>query len=332
MQLLTVVEFLKQYGNALQNLPFCFLEAYLVHQPSFRIINYQNYFSLFKLSTIKGFKTVQFIFPPVNIKGERLSVSLETQFCNEVILFFQKEKLCHRIVQPQNYCLFKSVPEGAIHIPFGTYRVNLMDKSNEALLANMQARYRTAINQVGKLNVALKFGESELKNFVQLHQETMRRTNSYFEDELSLKKIIHNSPHSSLVVTIYIDGELQGGAFIQYSSYSAYYMHGASAQTTKAAGAIKFLHYQLMCKFSAMHIKYYDFVGARLSNPLSEKLKDIQDFKKRFGSELELGYLWKKDIHKTVCRIYDTLLRIKCILKRKDFPLDIIDQELSYTR
>lgn len=331
MQLLTVIEFLKQYGHALQNLPFCFLEEYLVNQPSLHIINYHHYFSLFKLSTTKGFKTVQFIFPPVNAQGERLNATSETKFCKEVVLFFQKEKWCHRIVQPLNYCLFKSVPEAAIHIPFGTYRVNLKNKTNEVLLANMQARYRTAINQVRKLNVELKFGESELKNFVQLHQQTMQRTGSYFESELSLKKIIQSSPHSSLVVTIYIDGELQGGAFIQYSSYAAYYMHGASAQTTKAAGAIKFLHYQLMCQFSAMHINYYDFVGARISSGLSTKLKDIQDFKKRFGSELELGYLWKQDIHKVACQIYDTLLKVKCILKRKEFPLDIIDQELSHT-
>jgi lipid II:glycine glycyltransferase (peptidoglycan interpeptide bridge formation enzyme) len=76
-------------------------------------------------------------------------------------------------------------------------------------------------------------------------------------------------------------------------------------------------------------VKEYDFVGARLSDITNTKLEGIQNFKKRFGSELVKGYLWKLDIDKTKCKTYDSLLKIKCKLKGTKFPKDIIDQELS---
>ncbi len=328
MQLLTTTEFLKQNSSTLQNLPFCFFEENLVNRNNVFIINYNNFYSIFKYNNNKGFKTVQFIFPPVNKKGERLMADLETEFCNELVIFFQKKKLCHRIVQPYNYCLFKSFPINSISIPFGTYKVGLSNTSSQQILANMQPRYRTAINQVSKLNYEIKFGINEVENFVSLHQQTMQRTNSFFENESSIKNALNQAPNASLLANIYINNQIQGGVFIQYSNYSAYYMHGASSKTTLAIGAIKFLHYQLMCKFAEMNIKYYDFVGARLSNTLNSKLQGIQDFKKRFGSNLETGYLWKVDINKSICMFYDTLLKVKCKLKRKVFPLDIIDQEL----
>jgi hypothetical protein len=329
MQLLTSNEFLKQNNGSLQNLPFCFLEENLVNKSNVFILNYNHFFSVVRLENIRGFKTVQFVFPPFNLSGERLPSNLEAEFCNEAICFFKKTKLCHRVVQPTNYCLFNSFPQSSTFISFGTYKVNLSNTSPKQILANMQPRYRTAINQVAKLNYEIKFGIDELKNFVKLHQQTMQRTESYFESETTIKNILSNAPNSSLLANIYINNEIQGGVFIQYSNYSAYYMHGASAKTTIAIGAIKFLHYQIMCRFAEMNIRCYDFVGARLSDTLSPKLQSIQDFKKRFGSKLETGYLWKIDLNKSICLLYDTLLKIKCKLKNKAFPIDIIDQELS---
>lgn len=327
MQLINTKDFLANYVKYLDNLPFCFTYAYLNNSDTKFIFEYQQAISLVQISSHRGFKTLKFVFPPITLSADRLTIDEERLFCNAAVNFLKKNKLCDRIAQPENFCLFNACPDKAISIPFGTYYINLQDKSENDLLQQMQARYRTAINQVSKFNPEIKYGIAELENFALLHKETMLRTNSYYEDFKSLKKDMMQMPENILLATIYINNRIEGGLFVKYNNYGAYYIHGASSNTNQAAGAVKYLHYQAMLILKNKSVKKYDFVGARLSENLNSKLKGIQDFKRRFGSELQKGYLWKIDINPSRCKFFDALLFLKCKLKGTSLPIDIIDQE-----
>jgi aminoglycoside 3-N-acetyltransferase len=75
-------------------------------------------------------------------------------------------------------------------------------------------------------------------------------------------------------------------------------------------------------------VKRYDFVGARLSHIAGSKLEGIQQFKRRFGAELEEGFLWKKDLDIFDCMVFDELVRFSYKLKKQSPLLDIIDEEI----
>lgn len=326
MKLLSSAEYLKEKNIQFQSMPFCLQNDYLKLYPKIEIVKYKNLYAPIIRQTIKKFKTIQFHFSPVNASGERANTKEESEFCEEFINYIQKNKIAHRIVQPVTHCLFTGYPSDSIKVPFGSYRIDLSKTENE-LLKNMQARYRTSINQTSGLQVEIKFGIAELEKFQNLHEETMKRTVNFFESFSTLKSELENLPENALLATIYIDGVLQGGLYLLYSEYCAFYMHGASSKNTSAQGAIRYLHYRMVCEMKNKGVKYYDFVGARLSDVSGTKYEGIQDFKRRFGSELIKGYLWKKDINPKIASSYDLLLKIKCKLNRTSFPKDIIDQE-----
>ncbi len=279
------------------------------------------------IKTNKFFKTLRFHFKPLGIDTRTLNQTEEKAFLNECCKFIEKHNLAHRIVQPTNFALFSAYPDNSIHSLYGSYVIDLKSNTEEQLLQNMQARYRTALRATKKLEPEIRTGIHELASFWQLHKNTMDRTSMYVESLTALEKLAGTSPESVLVANCYLNGEIQGGIYIAYSKYGAYYLHGASSHTTLSDGAIKFLHYWCMCRLKEAGAHFYDFVGTRLSNIEGTKLEGIQNFKKRFGSELKQGYLWKKDISPIVCKAYDSLLLLKLSLKRIKVPQDIIDQE-----
>ncbi|MBA2611563.1 MAG: peptidoglycan bridge formation glycyltransferase FemA/FemB family protein [Bacteroidetes bacterium] len=327
MKLLKAEEFLSMRANDIDALPFCFQKDYLKLNKDTLILQKNNIFAPIKLSKNKFLNITQFQFPPIKNDGGMLKESEEIVFCEEAVQFISESKLAHRIIQPKNYALFKTKPEKSVSCAFGTYKVDLENKNNEQLLENMRIKYRYAIRQTQKLNVELKFGILELKPFLELHTETMDRTNAHKENHDSLTKELTALPNNSMLATVYIDNKIQCGAYIVYSKFGAYYFHAASITTQEGSAANKYLHYKIMCLMREKGVKQYDFVGARLSDISGTKLEGIQNFKKRFGSELVKGYLWKIDLDKTKCKTYDNLLKIKCKLKGTKFPIDIIDQE-----
>lgn len=327
MNLLNGNEFAELTFIEFEQLPFCFQPDYLMGNKNISILKKGDFFAPVKIEKNKFLKTLQFQFPPVNSKGVRVKEKEELDFCEEAIKYISDKKLAHRIQQPKNYALFNVVPRKAVSSPFGTYKIDLEGKTNTQILDDMQARYRSAIRQTEKLKTKIRFGISELRIFQDLHEETMKRTQSYAENFESLKDELTMSNHNTMLATVYIDNKIQGGLYLAYSKYGAYYFHGASADTTEASGAIKYLHYQIMCLMQDKGVKQYDFVGARLTDVSGTKLEGIQNFKRRFGTELVKGYLWKLDIDKTKCRAYDNLLKLKCKLKGTKFPKDIIEQE-----
>jgi lipid II:glycine glycyltransferase (peptidoglycan interpeptide bridge formation enzyme) len=327
VKILNGEEFLKLKNVDLRSFPFCFQKDYLNTNSDISSLNLDAFFAPIKIQKNKFLKTIQFQFPPVTSNGHRLSLDDEKKFSESAIGFIAEKKLAHRVVQPKNYSLFATVPSKSISAPFGTYKIDLSNKTSDQIIEGMQARYRSSVRQIEKLNVEIRLGISELQVFQKLHEETMERTGAYSEDYSSLKQELLAMPDNAILATIYIDNKIQGGLFVVYSNYGAYYFHGASANTTEASGAIKYLHYRIMCLMCEKGVKQYDFVGARLTDISGTKLEGIQNFKKRFGADLVKGFLWKIDLDKPKCKTYDNLLKIKCKLKGLKFPHDIIDQE-----
>lgn len=331
MQLLNYTEHAASLDLINRDFPFSFQKSYAAFiertGASLFILKKDAIVAPVVLKKSKFLHLLQFHFKPLGSGAQELSTEEEQRFLEEAIAYIGVHQLAHRIMQPANFALFSAVPGNSISAPYGSYVINLKALSEEALLAGMQPRYRTAVRAAQKLNPEIRMGKEELKAFWNLHTATMDRTRMYAEPYGELKELSDTSDRSILIANCYIDGELQGGVYIAWSGYGAYYLHGASGNSPVSDGAIKYLHYWCMCYLKRQGTERYDFVGARLSDVSGTKLEGIQNFKKRFGSELKAGYLWKKDISPFVCAAYDSLLLLKLTLKGVKAPKDIIDQE-----
>jgi hypothetical protein len=275
----------------------------------------------------KFLKIIQPLYPPLAKNGERLSKQQEFEFLNKWIRFLIKNKITHRIVQPENFAIFKSVPENSKFAPFGTYYINLDKNTEQELFQKIHPKHRNVIRNAEKHNMILKYGIECIDDFYLLYQQTMKRSNMFCHDISYFNNFFTYLNQSVICGVVYFESKPQGGIFIPYTKYGAFYLYGASAEKIEINGSINYLHWKTIKYLKKKGVKRYDFVGARLSDVSGTKLDGIQQFKKRFGAELEEGFLWKMDLNNNKCNIYDALLNVKTKLKGREIPLDIIDQE-----
>ena len=281
-----------------------------------------------KTWTNKFLKLLQPTYPPLNNKGERLSKKQEQNFLNDFLLFINKFKLAHRVVQPENFAIFKSVPKYAVSVPFGTYYINLEKYTEDELFGRIHPKHRNVIKNAEKNNVVVKYGYECINDFYVLYRQTMHRSNMYCQDVSYFTDLYKKLNQSSICGVVYCNNIPQGGLFSLYTGFGAFYLYGASAEKIDINGSINYLHWNTIKLLKQKGVKRYDFVGARLSDVSGTKLHGIQQFKQRFGAELETGFLWKKDINVFDCLVFDELIGFRAKLRNEKPLLDIIDEEL----
>ena len=315
------------------NFPFFYLKEYvsfikeLENKNVFCFIDEFNNTIVCKTWKNKFLKLIQPIYPPLSSNIERLNKQQELEFLNKWVSFITNTKVADRVVQAENFAIFKTVPKRAISAPFGTYYLNLEKNTEEGLFRKIHVKHRNVIKNAEKNGVELRYGEDCIEDFYSLYEQTMKRSNMYCQDISYFKKKYNWLPQNIICGVVYFNGIPQGGLFIPYTKFCAFYLYGASNEKIEINGSINYLHWNTIRFLKKEGVKRYDFVGARLSNVSGTKLEGVQQFKKRFGSELEEGFLWKIDLNRNKCDIYDALLSVKTKLRGKEIPLDIIDQE-----
>lgn len=272
--------------------------------------------------------SITLLYSPINEEGNAFDIETEEKILNALVEYVEKTKLGDRITQPINWALFQSYPKGSVHIPFGTYDLNL-SKGEDEVWKGLHSKHRNVIRNAEKKGGYIKTGSSELKVFYSLYESTMQRSNMYCEPFSYFESLMKGFKDQIFCAVVYRDEEPQGAVFVPYTMEGAYYVYGASADKISLTGAINFLHFEMIKFLIEKGVKKYDFVGARLSDISGTKFEGIQKFKKRFGGELKEGVLWKMDINKAKCKIYDAAVKAKAKLNRLELKGDIIDQELK---
>ncbi len=270
---------------------------------------------------------LQPMYPPLSLTGQRLDITEESKFLNKFVSFAKKMKIA-RITQPDNFALFQCVPKNSVNTPFGSYTMNLENFTEEALFAKLHSKHRNVIRNAEKHGVVLKYGIEVIDDFYLLYQQTMERSAMYCNDISYFKEFFNFLPQNTLCGVCYYNNIPQGGLFIPFSNFGSFYLYGASAESKGINGSINYLHWNTIKLLKEKGVKRYDFAGARLSDISGTKLEGIQQFKERFGSALENGFLWKKDLNKFNCLVFDLLMYLKHKLNDLTPSKDIIDQEL----
>lgn len=269
---------------------------------------------------------IQPVYPPLNSRAGRLSPENEKKFLDSFISFLREKKKFDRITSSENFSVFYSVPSGSKNTPFGTYYLDL-HPTEEKLFSNLHPKHRNVIRNAERNNINVTFGKENIKNFHILYKETMARSSMYCEPIEYFTSFYDSLPENVICGVAYCNHVPQGALFMPFTAFGTFYLYGASAGKQAVNGAMNYLHWKAMLYLKSKGVQRYDFVGARLSDVSGTKLAGIQQFKERFGASLEKGFLWKLDLHKTKCNLYDSILKAKVKLKGHAFPKDIIDQE-----
>lgn len=269
------------------------------------------------------FKWVELVCPLINCH----STEKENEFLNRAIKLLEKEYGISHVLTT-NTVLFQSYPEDSLFCKFGTYKVDLSFTEDE-LFAKVHSKHRNVIRKAEKDGITVHYGKEYARDVIQLMNDTYGRQGkvSNLSDEFieSLNKLGNDV---SYWVAKDADGVLQGSAIFLWSTdNSCYYLHGGSAPQTKP-GAMNLLIWKAMLYMKEQGVKYFDFVGARVTTEPGSKLEGIQRFKSRFGADMEIGYMWRLVVSPLKYNLYRfILLSYMRLVKGDKSSFDTIAEE-----
>ena len=282
-----------------------------------------------RVQRLKAFKIGQILSPPL-IHGERPAASEEMNFLQELLLRLRRDRICHILIQPPPHCLFQVRPPGTRGCPFGSYVVNLQERSEEELMAAMHPDHRREIRNASRQGTIVRFGADQVEPFYNLHAWTMRRAGCYCASLAYFHAFYAALAQRDHVLcgVAYFDGTPMAGIMVPCTESAGCYLYGGSRDSVKPSGAVKLLHWETIRSLRARGVRRYDLVGARLGNVTGTPFEHLQRFKKRFGARLEKGWLWKANLNWPMA----CLFRFGVLARRAAAGMwrvngDIIDQE-----
>ncbi len=264
-----------------------------------------------------------FMIEPVSI-SENYSESSERLFLNNVIQKVKVMKI-HMISQPPTFVVCNTYPDGSIFAPFGSYQVDLT-LDEEMLFNNLHVKHRNVIRKAEKNSVEIKNSADLLDICSYSLHDTMERQglNAISKDYLKRLKTVLGENIEFFAA--YLNGEFQGCAIIPWNQNGAYYLYGGSIQRPYT-GSLNLMQWHIIKFMKKRGVKLYDFVGARISPPKGSKIEGIQRFKKRFGTTMKKGFLWKYPISSSMYFIYKKAVLLQKQFSKSSYCGDIIDQE-----
>lgn len=325
----SAVEYIRR--EHLQQFPFPFLPEYWKYLEKsrkaevFLIIDSGAIMPVLDLSR-HGFHIWMIMFPPI-MNGKRLSEDQEKIFLNDFVQYVTKKKLVYRFLQAPNHALFKTSPDHSVQVPFGSYVIDLENQDIDQIWMGMKSNYRQVIRKAEREGVEVRTGRDQLDIFYALYSSAMKRSGIYQEPYSDFIKLCELLPSENICCsTVWFNNRPEGALFSLYSSYGAYILHAGSSDHVRHRGSMKLLHWHTINFMKEQKVKYYDFVGARLTDVINTPYEGIQRFKSGFGCQLLEGYLWKMDIDSMHCKMIDMIHLLKSHgVPQKDF----IDRELE---
>jgi len=223
------------------------------------------------------------------------------------------------IIPASTNTLFRTYPEGALAVPYGSYVIDLTQPL-EQLWQRVHTKHRNVIRSAERKGVKVLCGQEHAATAYALIADTFRRSAMPFMDRRAFDRMIHGFGESVRVLVALRGTDLQCCAVIPFSRYAAYYAYGGTVPSP-VTGASNLLQWEAIRLFREQGTCRYDFCGARLQPGEGSKAAGLVMYKQRFGGDLATGYMWKQPLKPLKAAIYNLGVRL---LRGGD----IVDQEL----
>jgi len=251
--------------------------------------------------------------------GSGLAIDEERVFLRSAMAYFRSIG-ADLVIPASTNAIFRTYPEGAAAVPYGTYIVDL-SQSEENLWGQVSASHRRQIRLAMKAGVQIRQAPERVEVAFELVRNTFGKFALPFMDLMSFKKYVAGLGDNVRIMIADYSGEVQGCIVVPFSAHSAYYVYGGSIPGAHP-GAMHLMHWEAIRLFRGLGTKLYDFVGVRINPERGSKQEGLMMFKERFGGRLVEGFLWKYPIHPIAYRLYALAARLRS-------GGDIVDNELK---
>lgn len=272
---------------------------------------------------VRKAKLCKYIELPTPIVGF-CSVDKEQQFLDQALMCIKEEKHPDFIIS-LNTSPMRVYPIGSFYCKFGSYVLDL-SRSEEMLFSGIHSKHRNVIRKAEKDGLWVDCNHCYIDDCIRIIENTYSRQGKSSSSDAYYRNLSKLGERVDFWV-VKKGADIQGCAILLWDNNTSYYMHGGSIDHP-STGALNYLHWQAILTMKNRGVKYYDFVGARISVEEGSKLEGIQRFKSRFGGELQVGYRWRLTYKKSKYALYYFLLWIRTrLIHRDSSPIDIIKYE-----
>jgi lipid II:glycine glycyltransferase (peptidoglycan interpeptide bridge formation enzyme) len=277
---------------------------------------------LFKINKLKFLKTGQFLYTPLGLDGNDLIANKEKDLLEEFHNYVTKNKLADVILPPIHFSAFKSIPSNCYFYKIGIIKYKFNDKHKELFIKKMTPNYR---NEIRKLEsnelIIVKRITTDIMQSFSLFQETLLSQGLFFESKNDFNTIKEYLKDNYYLIACFSNNQILGSILFYFDKNSAYYFYSGNKKDSKFPGVNKLLILKALEYFNEQGISDVVLGGYRGEINVSRKIVNIQNFKLRFGSEIEFGYHYIKIIHPLNYKIFNFLLSIKSFLTQKKLEL-----------
>ncbi len=276
------------------------------------------------------FKRLIFMCEVVSLDKSQVSKDDEKRFLEDIIDFIKQKKLVDFIYKAHSNVIFKSCPNKAICVPWGTFVVKLNYTDNE-LIKEFKPRERGKIRKAIREGVEIK-ESNNIELVYNIIKDTMQRQNSIHYPSIEyLKSLVKNIPNSVKFFLSYYQNRVQGCAVVVFDKNRAYIPYAGSIAKPEHIGALHLMHFEAMRAMYNLGVREYDFVGTRLYELPGSKFSGINRFKRAFNPRVDRGYSFKYIIDPIKYKLFN--LTSKTYLSLKGFnyidPIDQIKSEMQ---
>ncbi len=254
---------------------------------------------------------------------EDATLEEEKAFLNAMVELSKREKLAHFISKAQSKAVFKTYPDEAEAVPWGTMVVDL-DRSEEDLFKSYESKCRNIIKKARKLGVTVEETDDIDLVYKYLKDTFVRQNSPYIAPVTFFRNLVKNLPNNTKLFIAKSGDEVQGSTIVLYDKKHGYYEYSGSA-ANPVPGSINMLQDEIMKRLQKMGIKSYDMVGVRLNVKPGTKQAAIRRFKERFRPRLVEGYAFRVVLDPLMFALHEIAIKSYFRLKGMRY-VDAIDQ------
>lgn len=225
----------------------------------------------------------------------------EKEFLNGTAAHF-KTAGAGLIIPASTNAIFRTYPDGAEAVPYGSYRIDL-SPAEDVLWKNIDRIYRQNINSAVKGGLTVVDGGDRTAEGYELIRLTFRRSRLPFMDRPSFDRFLTGLGSNGTTLAAVQDGRIESYVVFAFSDRCAYAVYAGNAGDM-GKGANKLIYWEAIRKFKGMGVRVYDFTGARIDPDKGSKQDALARFKKRFGAELAVGWMWRYSLKTWQFRLY----------------------------
>lgn len=253
-----------------------------------------------------GFQLVRFRTATIPVSAP-LSREAERVFLNSATEHFRRVG-ADLILPSPNTAVFHCYPEGALAAPYGTVIKDLR-QPEDALWREIRKTYRQNIRKAQTEGVKIVRGKQHIETAHRLIEATMRRSRAGFKSLDDFKRRIVAFGQNVEVFIAECDGVAQGCMVAPYSLHTAYNCYAGSLPEPRL-GAMHLLHWEAICYFRSVGVRFFDFQGMRIDPEKGSKQEGIANYKRGFGGTVVKGFVWKYPLRRLQWAAYSLAVRL----------------------